>query len=164
VWRELRRGGAVPIGSGTWLLPSIEPFTSSLERAIELTERGGGSVAVIDAHPRDEAGERALRTAFTAARLDEWTEFDADCGKFEAEIDREFAKQKFTLGELEEEEQSAERLRRWFATLQARDVLQLPEATAAAAHLAAAEERLAEYAAKVSEVVDAQAAGVQAAI
>jgi hypothetical protein len=158
VWRELRRGGAVPIGSGTWLLPDREPFVSSLGRAAELAARGGGTFAVIDASPKDEAAADVLRAAFAAARLDEWSEFEADCGKFEAEIDREFAKEKFTLGELEEEEQSLDRLRRWFATLQARDALELPEAQRAAQRLAGCERRADEYAEQVYRVVQGGAA------
>lgn len=55
-----------------------------------------------------------LRRLFDAARAEEWAEFTADCGKFLKEIAREIEKQKFTLAELEEEEQSLERLRRWF--------------------------------------------------
>jgi hypothetical protein len=162
VWRELRGVGAVPIGSGTWLLPDLEPFVSSLNRVTELVQRGDGSIAVVAARPKDEQAEAVLRNAYSAARLDEWGEFENDCGKFEDEIDREFAKQKFTLGELEEEEQSVDRLRRWFGTLRARDVLELPEARAAAEHLARCEDRLAEYAEQVYATIEAagRASGV----
>ncbi len=151
VWRELRRIGAVPIGSGAWLLPGTERYLSSLSRSEELVERGAGTFAVLSAGPRDAAAEEVLRAAFAKVRIDEWAEFADDCGKFEAEIDKEFAKQKFTLGELEEEEQSLERLRRWYATLEARDVLQLPEAQTGAQHLAECERRLNDYAEAVYE-------------
>ena len=40
----------------------------------------------------------------------EWAEFIDECAKYEAEIDREIAEQKLTLAELDEEEQSLERL------------------------------------------------------
>ena len=55
-----------------------------------------------------------MRELFTADRTAEWTEFLADCGKFDAEIDKELRIQKLTMAELEEEEQSLERLRRWY--------------------------------------------------
>lgn len=42
-------------------------------------------------------------------RLDEWAELVDECGEFLAEIDEEFAKREFTLGEPEEEEQSGDR-------------------------------------------------------
>ncbi len=146
VWRELRRTGAVPIGSGAWLLPSVEPFTAALDRVGALVERGEGSFAVLSAAPRDAAAEEVLRTAFAKVRLDEWAEFIDECGKFEAEIDKEFAKRKFTLAELEEEEQSVERLRRWLAMLESRDVLHLDAASTGAERLAICERRLGEYA------------------
>lgn len=42
---------------------------------------------------------------FTTARSADWTEFLADCAKFEQEIAKEIRIAKFTLAELEEEEQ-----------------------------------------------------------
>jgi hypothetical protein len=146
VWRELRRIGAVPIGSGAWLLPSVDPYLTALSRAEALVERGEGSFAVLNAGPRDAAAEEVLRAAFAKVRVDEWAEFLDECEKYFAEIDKEFAKQKFTLGELEEEEQSLDRLRRWFAALEERNVLQLPEAQVAADRLAGCERRLNDYA------------------
>jgi len=48
---------------------------------------------------------------------------------------RQIAAGKFTLAELEEEEQSVERLRRWHRDLTARDVFGAPEAAEAARRL-----------------------------
>jgi hypothetical protein len=87
-----------------------------------------------------------LADAFAAVRRDEWTEFIADCGKFDAEIGREIAKQKFTFAELEEEEQSLDRLRRWHRELAKRNAVALSEADAAAAALAVSTDALAGYA------------------
>ena len=155
VWRELRKGGAVPVSPGTWALPAGEAFQPTLDRAAELCATGGGTFAVIDASPRDEAAAALIRDAFTAARADEWVEFEADCGKFEAEIAREHAKQKYTFGELEEEEQSLDRLRRWYRDLKKRDVLQLPAALAPEARLRHCSDVLDEYAEKVYSVMRA---------
>lgn len=149
VWRELRRSGAAPLGSGSWLLPASAPFDAALDRVRAAAEREGGTLAVLDVAPRGEAAAATLRQAFERVRLDEWAELVDECGKFLAEIDKEFAKQKFTLGELEEEEQSLERLRRWQETLQTRDVLGLPDAGRAAEALQRCEARLAEYAERV---------------
>lgn len=149
VWRELRRLGAAPIGSGMWLLPNREPFAAGVDRVQAVAVREGGTIAVLDGSPRDASAADTLRSAFARVRIDEWREFVDDCGKFLAEIDKEFAKQKFTLGELEEEEQSLERLQRWHATLHERDVLELQEAIDGAAVLARCEVRLAEYAERV---------------
>jgi hypothetical protein len=153
VWRELRRAGAVPVSPGTWAVPALPVFESALARAAELAHRGGGAFTVVEAIPRDETGSGMFRDAFEAARVDEWSEFAADCGKFEAEIAREIEKEKFTLAELEEEEQSMERLRRWYRELKSRDVLRLPAADAACEHLASCSRALDDYASLVYAAV-----------
>ncbi|MCZ2404725.1 chromate resistance protein ChrB [Paenarthrobacter sp. Z7-10] len=153
VWRELRRTGAVPVSPGTWALPALPAFETALERARELAKRGSGTLTVIDAAPRDEAGAELLRTAFSEAREEEWKEFIADCGKFDAEIAREVAKSNFTFGELEEEEQSLDRLRRWYRELKSRDVLRLPQADVAQDHLSRCVSVLDDYAQQVYETV-----------
>ncbi len=153
VWRELRRAGAVPVSHGTWVLPALPPFETALARAGELAERGSGTLTVVDASPRDDAGTALFRDAFAAARAEEWTEFIADCGKFEDEIAREIAKSKFTFGELEEEEQSLERLRRWYRELKSRDVLRLPLADTAREQLSGCTAALEGYAQQVYQTV-----------
>lgn len=149
VWRELRRSGAVPVAAGAWALPAAAAFQPFLDKAAALCREGGGTFTVMDAVPHDADGESVLRDAFTAARRDEWAEFEADCGKYEDEIDREVAKQKFTFAELEEEEQSLDRLRRWFRDLKRRDVLELPEARSAEQRLRGCEALLEDYAGQV---------------
>ncbi len=148
VWRELRRTGAVPLSPGTWVLPAHPAFDEGLSRAEALVAKGEGSWTLVDAAPRDQ-GVDTFRKAFEAARLEEWAEFTADCGKFEQEIAKEISREKFTFAELEEEEQSLERLRRWFRELKSRDVLRLPQAGDASAHLARCAEALEAYASLV---------------
>jgi hypothetical protein len=138
---------------GTWLVPALPVFEPALSRAAELALRGGGTLTPVDASPRDGAGTDLFREAFTAARVEEWTEFVADCGKFEDEIAKEIAKEKFSLVELEEEEQSLERLRRWYRELKSRDVLHVPQADEAASRLSQCSEILDGYAARVYAVV-----------
>ena len=153
VWRELRKAGAVPISAGSWAVPDTDAFHPFLERAAELCRRGGGTLAVLGVSPRDDASEELIRSAYLAARLDEWSEFDAECGHYEAEIAKEIAKRKFTFGELEEEEQSLDRLRRWFLDLRRRDVLELPQTIAAEARLHTCEDLLDGYAAQVYDAM-----------
>lgn len=152
VWRELRRLGAVPAAAGVWVVPDLPAFSEGISAVRELAERGEGSVSVFRASGQTETDAGVLRDAFTSARIDEWNEFVADCGKFDAEIDREFAKEKFTFGELEEEEQSLDRLRRWHRDLLRRDAFGLPEAVSATARLDASAEKLATYSDRVYEV------------
>lgn len=145
VWRELRRAGAVPLGQGCWAVPDVPAFTGHIARATELAGRGDGEVVVLRAAGRSDADAARLEQLFTEARQGDWQEFLADCGKFSAEIDTEIGKGKFTLAELEEEEQSLDRLRRWHRELATRDVFGAPGADQAAQQLKHCAERLAEY-------------------
>ncbi|GAB2451905.1 Chromate resistance protein ChrB [Nocardia tengchongensis] len=149
VWRELRRVGAVPLAQGVWAMPATPVFTAAVAAAREVARRGDGELVCVEVTGRDEDSANALRAAFTAARAEEWAEFVADCDKFDAEIGKEIGKQKFTLAELEEEEQSLERLRRWYRDLKLRDVLELPQAREAEQRLKQCTEVLADYADQV---------------
>ncbi|TVT26309.1 chromate resistance protein ChrB [Amycolatopsis rhizosphaerae] len=153
VWRELRRVGALSLGQGIWTVPDVPGFTAGVDRVIELAQRGSGEVVVLDAAGRDDRDATRLEQLFTAERQEEWTEFLADCGKFEAEIDKEIRTAKFTLAELEEEEQSLERLRRWHRDLKARDVFGAPSAAEAELRLERCAQRLAGYTERVFQAL-----------
>ncbi|MEU5216556.1 Chromate resistance protein ChrB [Streptomyces sp. NPDC020807] len=135
VWRELRRIGALSLGQGVWAVPDVPVFADGVRRALELTDGAGGQGVTLRASGRSDEDAARFRDMFTAARTADWTEFLADCGKFEAEIAKEIRIAKFTLAELEEEEQSLERLRRWHRDLTARDVFGAPEAAEAGLRL-----------------------------
>ncbi|WP_406199557.1 chromate resistance protein ChrB [Streptomyces sp. NBC_01017] len=135
VWRELRKIGALSLGQGVWGVPDVPVFGDGIARALELTERAGGEAVSLAATGRGAQDGQRLRTMFTAARSADWAEFLADCGKFEQELAKEIRIAKFTLAELEEEEQSLERLRRWHRDLTARDVFGAPEAVTAGERL-----------------------------
>lgn len=147
LWRELRRAGAVSLQQATWALPTTA--SAVLERVTELVERAGGDLFAFDAEPRD-AGP--LETLYTQTREEEWLEFARECDKYEAELDHEEAIGKFTPAELDEEEQSLERLRRWFRELRARDVFGAPSAPEAEQRLKASAERFERYADRVFEI------------
>jgi hypothetical protein len=145
VWRELRKIGAVPLGQGAWAAPDVPVFAAGIDRVGELAARGEGQLVVLQATGRTGQDAAWLEAAFTLLRQEEWTEFIADCNKFDAEIDKEFAQQKLTMAELEEEEQTLERLRRWHRELAARDVFSAPLATQAQQQLKHCVERLEEF-------------------
>ena len=147
VWRELRRFGAVPVGQGAWTAPDVPGCRAGAEKARALARAGGGGLILLTTTGGDADGGE-LRRLFDAARADEWSEFLSDCAKFTAEIAREIEKRKFTLSELEEEEQSLERLRRWFRACRARAVFESPlisEAETELSHCALALEEFSEY-------------------
>lgn len=135
VWRELRRAGAIQLGQGTWAVPDLPVFADAVRRVTELVRRGDGEMVSLEAAGRADTDTARLEELFTGARREEWREFLADCDKFDAEIDKEIGKGKLTVAELEEEEQSLERLRRWHRDLTARDVFGAPEAAEAGRRL-----------------------------
>jgi hypothetical protein len=148
IWRELRRLGAVPLQQGTWAVPAGEPFDAGFAQVTTAIETAGGRpvvLAVADGQP----GAGRLEELFTEQREAEWTEFVADCGKYETELADEIAKGKFTLAELDEEEQSLERLRRWYRAIRARDLFGAPGAELAEQRLKDVTEALEQFAEKV---------------
>ncbi len=148
VWRELRRFGAVPIGQGAWTAPDVPACREGAGKAKALARAGNGELLLLSTGPSDDDAAR-LRDMFAAARADEWAEFIADCGKFTDEIAKEIATQKLTLAELEEEEQSLDRLRRWYRAIRSKDVFGSPAAAEADQQLTACSEALNGFAALV---------------
>jgi ChrB-like protein len=153
IWRELRHLGALTLGPGVWAVPATPAFQPGIKRAGELARRAEGRVLVLDADPHDQASAALLVAEFTSARQEEWAEFVADCDKYEAELAKEQRLGKLTLAELEEEEHSLERLRRWWRDLKARDAFALPDATDAEQHLKRCEQLLDAYADQVYQAV-----------
>lgn len=121
VWRELRRLGALPLQSATWALPVGDRFDKGLDRALALIRRAGGQALRFDVVPSEDT-EASLEALYCAERDAEWGEFCSECDKAEEELHREIETQKFTPAELDEEEQSIERLRRWHRELRAKDL------------------------------------------
>jgi hypothetical protein len=150
VWRELRRAGAVSLHQGIWAVPPGSAFDDALARAVALIERGDGDAFVFEVVPSDPTLAR-VEELFTVEREADWVEFVDECGKFDAEIDREIAKKKFTLVELDEEEQNLDRLKRWYRELRARDLYGAPTAVAAERCLKECEELLEDFGERVFE-------------
>ena len=148
VWRELRRVGAVSLQAATWAVPTGDRFDEGLAKALALVERGGGQAMVLDVDPAS-CGTGELERIYGEEREAEWAEFLAECAKAVAELADEVAKEKFTLAELDEEEQSVERLRRWYRELRARDLFGAPSAPAAETALRQCTEALEAFAERV---------------
>lgn len=124
-------------------------FADGLTRVLDLVAGDEGEVVVLEAARHRERDAARLQEWFTAERQEEWAEFLADCDKFDAEIDKEITNGKFTLAELEEEEQSLERLRRWYREVKARDVFTAAKAADAEAQLKHCTQRLEDYTERV---------------
>jgi hypothetical protein len=150
IWRELRRVGAVALQSATWAIPTGDPFDEGLAKAVALVERGDGHALVLEVAPLED-NVAALEHLYTDEREAEWVEFCSECDKAEAELHGEFEKEKFTLAELDEEEQNLERLRRWYRELRAKDLFGAPSATSAERQLKGCAELLEDFAERVYE-------------
>lgn len=148
VWRELRRLGAVPLQQGTWALPSGEGFDEGFDQVIQTIDAASGHPIVLTVAD-DDASAAQLEALFTEQREAEWSEFLADCDKFEAELSEEIRKAKLTLAELDEEEQSLDRLRRWYRQLRGRDLFGAPAAARAERRLKECSESLEAFAEQV---------------
>jgi len=153
VWRELRRAGAVSLQQGLWAIPPGDAFDAALDRAVALIERGDGDAFVFEVIPTDASMAR-VEALFSAEREAEWVEFVDECAKFDAEIAREIAKKKFTLAELDEEEQNLDRLKRWYRDLRARDLFGAPTAVLAERRVKECEELLEDFAERVYQARD----------
>jgi hypothetical protein len=148
-WRELRRSGAVPLGQAAWAVPDLPAIHPLLDRLAELVLRAEGSLLVLAATGYSGSDAARLEQLYADAREAEWREFVADCAKYLAELDKEVRIGEFTLAELEEEEQSLERLRRWYRELRGRDLLAVPATRDAGVELKLCEERFDGYAGQV---------------
>ena len=142
------------LGGGTWAVPADDATDDAIGQVRVLIDRAGGELLVFDAKPRDPETTRRLVASYTDGVEAQWLEFLADCEKYRAELERETRIKKFTLAELEEEEQSLERLQRWYATIAARDRYKAPSTTIAARRLKQCEKELDTYATRVYRVVN----------
>jgi DNA-binding transcriptional regulator PaaX len=122
VWREVRRNGALQLQKSVVAFPDSDDFRTAVSRVRAAVADVGGSVLALRAEALDGEDEARLEAAWNEARAAEYGELAAECEKLVAEIDKEFAKEKFTLAELDEEEAVLEKLRSWHARIRARDV------------------------------------------
>ena len=151
VWRELRKTGAVSLQQATWAVPARPHLAEGIDRATELVTRADGEAIVFQGAPRDEAHASRMEELYTEAREAEWREFVSECDKFEREIEKEISEGKLIVAELDEEEQSMERMRRWFREIRGRDVFHAPSAEIAEHRLKECGEVLQDFADRVYE-------------
>ena len=153
VWRELRRVGAVQLGQGSWALPDAPTFAGFVDRIVALVGDHDGVAFALTAAAADDATGQRIRRLYDDARRAEWVEFTSECAKCLAELDKEVRTEKFTLAELDEEEQNVDRLRRWHRELRARDVFDSLDPDEAQRHLDACTAALERFTALVYEKV-----------
>ena len=149
MWREVRRSGALQLQQSVVALPDTDQFRRLLARLRAVVTGVGGIAVGVEAAPLEPDDEARLTASWNDARAAEYGELATESGKLVAEIDKEFAKEKFTLAELDEEEAELEKLRSWHERIQARDVLGCDGAAGADAALERAAEAVSRYTAAV---------------
>lgn len=151
VWREVRRSGALHVQRSVVAFPDHEAFRRAVERFRVLVAEAGGETLAMRAEPLGDVDAAKLTDAWNDARCAEYDELRAECGKFLVEIEHEFAIEKFTLAELEEEEAELDKLQRWHQRIVERDIHGASSAEEATAALAQAREALERYTVAVFE-------------
>jgi DNA gyrase/topoisomerase IV subunit A len=124
-----------------WAVPDLLAVRPLLERLADVVEAAHGTLLLLAAKGFGDGDVARLEQLNSAAREEEWAEFDAECGKYLAELDKEERLSKYTLAELEEEEQPLDRLRRRYRELRSRDLLGTPATTESAMTFTLCEER-----------------------
>lgn len=151
VWREVRRCGALQVQRSVVAFPDHPDFHRAVERVRALIVDVGGEVLTLRADAVAQIDAAKLLEAWNEARGAEYTELRAECAKFLVEIDHEFAIEKFTLAELEEEEAELDKLQRWHERIAARDIHDAPGAGEARAAVGQAHDALERFASAVFE-------------
>jgi hypothetical protein len=149
VWRELRRIGAVSPQQAVWVLPERPAAQRALQRVREVVANAQGEMVLLRGEALDDATATRLENLYVDAREEEFAEFLVECERFKGEIEKEISKRKLTSAELDEEEQSYERLARWHREIVARTLFETPSAARAERQLKECEAALADYAEKV---------------
>jgi hypothetical protein len=145
----VRRSGALQLQQSVIAFPDSKQFAHAVARIRAAVDEVGGTTLALRAEPLDPTDETRLHSAWNDARAEEYSELVSECDKLVAEIDKEFAKQKFTLAELDEEEAELDKLKRWHERIRARDVCGCERAGDGADALERASEALARYTAAV---------------
>jgi len=147
VWRRLKSLGAIYLQNSAAALPA----SGDAERALRKLRREilemAGTAALLSCSVL--AGEQDIVAAFQAARDDEYGEIVDKCQDFLEQVRKEYAADHFTYAELEENEVDLVKLKNWLARVRERDAFGASGLQAAEQGIAACEQSLEEYAARV---------------
>jgi hypothetical protein len=147
VWRRLKSLGAIYLQNSAAALPA----SGDAERALRKLRREildmAGTAVLLSCSVL--AGEQDIVAAFQAARDDEYDEIVDKCQDFLEQVRKEYAAHHFTYAELEENEVDLVKLKNWLARVRERDAFGASGLQAAEQGIAACEQSLEEYAARV---------------
>jgi hypothetical protein len=147
VWRRIKSLGAIYLQNSVAALPA----SVANERALRKLRREildmPGTAVLLSAGVL--AGEAEVRSAFQAARDDEYGEIVDKCQDFLAQVAKEYDANHFTYAELEENEVDLVKLRNWLAKVVERDAFGTAGRATAERAIETCEQSLEAYAARV---------------
>ena len=145
VWRRLREAGATSLQNGVWILPRNSENAVFMERLLAFVKQNEASGQIFRVQGLSQAIEGDLIARFAVERSQEYDEFLEQCDKLVAEIEKETRKKKFTFAELEENEQNVQRLRKWLAKIQKRDLFKTDKSQSAVTAFQSCQQALQNY-------------------
>ncbi|MFZ5648201.1 MAG: Chromate resistance protein ChrB [Bacillota bacterium] len=157
IWRKIKAAGAIYLQSSVCVLPLNRKTEKSLRVLRHEIESYGGEAYLIKGGFLLQ--EQTVIDMFNKARNEEYDEVIDRCQDFFKEIDKEIARKHFTFGELEENEEDFEKLKKWFEKIRDRDFFQAGQAQLALEMLEKCQERIDEFGQYVfahEEIVDEQ--------
>jgi hypothetical protein len=120
VWRQLKKMGAVNCLS-FWVLPHRVDRIAALEQlASEITAYNGESI-LIEGKALGHEDEARIKAAMLDAGNEEYGELLHKCDDFLREIEMETKNQNFIFGEVEENEEELDKLKKWLAKIEKRN-------------------------------------------
>lgn len=154
LWRRLKSIGAIYLQNGVCLLPKTDDHVRRVKMLDNDISEMGGEAVILETVALDKAQEEKVIARFKADRDEQYREFLGRCAGFEAEIAKEFAINKFTYAELDEEDTDLKKLQGWLEKIKKLDFYGATLAVQAEERLNACETLLDSYAQRVFEAHD----------
>jgi hypothetical protein len=147
VWRRIKSLGAIYLQNSAAALPRSLAAQRALRKLRSEILDMSGTAVLLSCDVL--AGEQEIRSAFQAARDDEYEEITDKCQDFLAEVKKEYTANHFTYAELEENEVDLAKLKSWLDRVRQRDVFGAAGRQAAEQQVTECEQVLEAYAARV---------------
>lgn len=146
VWRQLRRLGALPLQQSVAAVPERDELPTRLDAIQRRIEEEGGRVWRFGLGDLSTEQELALQGEWSALRSQEYAEIVEECDtKFAREVEFELFRGNVTGAEAEEIEADLEKIRTWFARVEARDLFEAPGRSEVQAAIARCEALLEDF-------------------
>ena len=156
VWRQLKQLGAVYLQQAAAILPDRPEVYAALEALATHIRATEGEVSLLATTSPHADWEQELIARFNQARGEEYAEVVENVERFEAELQRESQKGKFTFAELEDSEADWEKIERWLPRIEARDFFGAPGRAGALEAVERGRAALEQFAATVYQQQDVQ--------